>query len=337
MGIKHSTTPSTPDDGSQVGTNAWIADHVVPDGTITAAMLASGVAVSGPTGATGPTGGTGPTGPTGGTGGTGPTGGTGATGTAGSNGAAGATGATGPTGGTGPTGATGTTGSNGSNGAAGATGPTGATGTNGSNGSAGATGPTGATGTGSTGPTGPTGPAGSTGATGSSGAVTHSYLGHNSIGASNEAVQADDVWTLKKFTLAAAGFVAEIQLYLLPQGIDHVFGFNAMLHADNAGAPGAIIAAPVYVDSFHWLPYPSVGGAGPAGWYGIPIAPTWLPAGDYWVSFAPGASSLAANIAYDTSGSDQRYTSAGHWGAAGGYYSLTNTTKNYSVRVGVLQ
>lgn len=170
------------------------------------------------------------------------------------------------------------------------------------------------------------------------GGLSHSYLGHNAIGGSNEAVQAtQDIWTAKKFTLTAAGFVCELQLYLLPQSTDHVFGFNAMLHADNAGALGAVLTAPIYYTSYDFVPYPATGAAGTNGWYGIPLQGIWLPLGDFWASWTPTAPSLAVNQAYDTSGSDVRYSSGGRWGAAGVYYSTASTTKNYSARIGVLQ
>ena len=74
---------------------AFMPSHTIDAGSITAAMLASGVAVSGPTGATGATGSNGTNGTAGATGGTG---GTGATGSTGGTGSTGATGATGPSG-----------------------------------------------------------------------------------------------------------------------------------------------------------------------------------------------------------------------------------------------
>jgi hypothetical protein len=56
-GIRHSTFVTVPDDPVYpVGSDEWNDPHVIDDGTITAEMLATGVAVSGPTGATGPPG-----------------------------------------------------------------------------------------------------------------------------------------------------------------------------------------------------------------------------------------------------------------------------------------
>jgi hypothetical protein len=90
-------------------------------GCITAAHLASGVAVSGPTGPAGATGATGTQGPIGLTGLTGATGATGATGPAGAQGIQGLTGATGAQGSIGLTGATGAQGPQGVAGAKGLT------------------------------------------------------------------------------------------------------------------------------------------------------------------------------------------------------------------------
>jgi hypothetical protein len=56
-GIRHATVVTVPDDPDfPVGSDEWNDPHVIDDGTITAEMLATGVAVSGPTGATGPMG-----------------------------------------------------------------------------------------------------------------------------------------------------------------------------------------------------------------------------------------------------------------------------------------
>lgn len=175
-------------------------------------------------------------------------------------------------------------------------------------------------------------------ALGGGGGLTHTYLGHNAIGASNEAVQAtQDIWTLQKFTVpTGGGWLAGMSIYLLPQSTDHVFGFNSMLHEDNAGAPGRILMAPTYDTTYRWVPYPATGASGTNGWYQLPSAGIWLPAGDFWGSWTPAAPSLAVNQAYDTSGSDQRYSSAGRWGAAGVYYSLSSSGKTYSFRVDLL-
>ena len=171
---------------------------------------------------------------------------------------------------------------------------------------------------------------------GGGGGITHTYYGHNAIGGSNEAVPNGDVWTLTKFTLSTAGWCSGMSLYLLPQGTDHVIGFNSYLAADNSGNPGVMLTSPTYYTPYVFVPYSSVGGAGTNGWYQIPFAGVWLAAGSYWAGWSPMSNSLSANIAYDTSGSDQRYTAAGHWATNGGYYTLSNTTKQYSVRVDVL-
>lgn len=161
------------------------------------------------------------------------------------------------------------------------------------------------------------------------GGITHSYIGYNTQGASVENGTNGIMWCTS-VTLASAGLIASIGAYVKEDG-DGTPEAVAALFQDNSTAPGIMLAEVL-------APQASlkIGATFNQRWLHLPIG-LWLAAGTYWLgfgSFTGNAQNMA--IAYDGSGTDQKFTSANTWTADGGRYTLTTTTNKYSIRADFL-
>lgn len=176
---------------------------------------------------------------------------------------------------------------------------------------------------------------------GGGGGITHSYVGHNAIGGSSEAMVHTKSY-YKKVTLASDGFVASIGARIV-QTVDEIQSLGVALLTDNSGVPGVLIAthSPSYVGGFFGEDFESAATPtySPAKWFHRPLG-VWVPAGDYWLAVlyvsSGGGSGLTIN--YDTGGSD--YITSGGTGAPAffdnGRFALSNSTKNFSIRADFL-
>lgn len=169
---------------------------------------------------------------------------------------------------------------------------------------------------------------------GGGGGLTHSYLGYNTVGGTQEvfgALGAVPLTLFKKVTIPGGG------------GVITSIGAYIQMISQNT----AVVAAGVYEDSGgapdHMLSNSMLFGGGGAGgaiaigtgqarWLHLPVG-LFVPAGDVWIAFTcvtNNASNL--EIAYDGSGSDQYHT-VGFGGLAdGSSYSLTVGSRKYSIR-----
>lgn len=166
------------------------------------------------------------------------------------------------------------------------------------------------------------------------GSLTQAYLGYNTVGGSNEIMTAGKVY-MKKITLAAAGLLADIEVYIDHSATTNVQSLVMYLMDDNAGVPDKIIQiAPFLLTNTY---YPNTAGR----WVGMPMG-RWLAAGDYWIAaMRPASSGTNLRIYYDTSGSDRTMTTGSasslFWIADGSLYTQTNSTNKYSMRANLLK
>lgn len=169
------------------------------------------------------------------------------------------------------------------------------------------------------------------------GAISHSYIGYNTVGGSTE-VMTSTRYYLKKVTLAASGLITSVGAYL-KQGTSGSTPYIAMgVWEDNAGTPRYLIAASGYSKT---LLQHNSGAAGDARWYHQPMG-LYLTAADYWIGVAcESTGTTAYTIYYDGSGSDKYYTtgstSAGNdWETDAGYYTINTSSNKYSIRASLI-
>lgn len=166
-------------------------------------------------------------------------------------------------------------------------------------------------------------------ASGSGGGLTHTYVGYNTAGGSNTAMLGGTAY-MKKITLASAGWLGSIGVYIDHTASTNVQSLSAWVLSDNAGTPNLIIAVGPY------LPNPSFFINTTARWVDIAIG-THLPAGDYWlVVQRPVDSGTDLRIYYDGSGSDKTQAIGNAWNADGSLYTISDTTNKYSIRGSIL-
>lgn len=171
---------------------------------------------------------------------------------------------------------------------------------------------------------------------GGSSGLTHSFLGHNAIGASWETMVQNQP-RLKKITLATDGMVAGLAAYMRNNGTENGQHYRACLYTDNAGTPDQVIFARHNDSGFGIYLHPALSTSpGPGRWVGFSLG-MWLTAGSYWVGVDTSDSTNAVDLAYDASGTDVT-GNAGGIDILGdnGYETFTTTTKNYSIRASLL-
>lgn len=157
--------------------------------------------------------------------------------------------------------------------------------------------------------------------------LSHSYIGYNTIGASQEAVTNGRAY-LKKVTIAADGVLTSIGAYYDMPSTAGTHQTGVVVHADVAGAVGEPIAHSPCID---------VSGTGlvtatsNAQWRHMPMG-LYLPAGDYWIGIMFRGDGVAPDLYYDTSGSDRIYTSGDVYFASPTVHADSDSTRQYSIR-----
>lgn len=167
-----------------------------------------------------------------------------------------------------------------------------------------------------------------TGLTGVGGGATHSYVGYNTVGTTDETVTANRVY-MKKITLATAGILIGMEAHVKTTDDGVQTRLRFALFEDNAGTPRYLLdvveCAPVFLKPSN--------GVQAFRWYGGHIS-RYLAAGDYWIAAtSPGGITV---IKKDSSGSDRYYTAGGDWLTDAGYSAITTTTDRYSIRASIL-
>lgn len=138
-------------------------------------------------------------------------------------------------------------------------------------------------------------------------AGTKEYVGYNTIGTSTYTTVNNSQCLAKQITLAEERRIVTIDAYL-KAGDDNGAGAGGVaLYTDNGGVPQSCIAAtPGSIFLSHLNTRPR--------WFSCPLG-VRVPAGTYWIVIRLtdlGGSSLT-QIAYDASGSDRTFVTAGSW------------------------
>ncbi len=176
--------------------------------------------------------------------------------------------------------------------------------------------------------------AGSLSASGGGGA-THSFVGYNTIGASNEAPTKQTQSYFKAFTPGSSGMLLSVSIYIDQTGTDAYTGFTCGLNADNSGSPGQLLAwnGSTNNDGNQVVFEKNSSGIGDPGWVQLPLSFYCTGSTQYWLQILFLNNSSTIHIYYDTSGSDPTNNNGGANALADGRrYTLTNSTKKYSIR-----
>ena len=169
---------------------------------------------------------------------------------------------------------------------------------------------------------------------GGGGGLTHAYVGKNAIGASNEAAVNLRQY-MKKVTLAADCLIASVGAYLRQGSAGNVMTMAVGILDDDANSPDHTIAVNVPSQPMTFLS-DSNGAQGDARWVHLAVG-LWVPAGDYWLTIElthGGADSTL--VYYDTSGSDQIFTNGAFRITDAGWTTVSDSTKDYSIRASTL-
>lgn len=167
------------------------------------------------------------------------------------------------------------------------------------------------------------------------GGATHSYVGYNTIGASNEAPTKQTQSYFKEFTPGSSGMLLSIGVYIDQTAIDAYVSLTVALNADNAGSPGQLLAwnGSSNNDGNQVVFEKNSSGVGDPGWVHMPISYYCTGSTKYWLQVLFLNSGGTIHIYYDTSGSDPTNANGGANAPADGRrYTLSNSTKSYSIR-----
>lgn len=162
-----------------------------------------------------------------------------------------------------------------------------------------------------------------------SGGVTHTYVGYNTAGGSNTSMVGGKAY-MKKITLASAGWLGSIGVYLDHSATTNVQTLAAWVMSDNAGTPNLVIGVGANWNStsFYINTTPR--------WVDISMG-VYLPSGDYWmVVQRPSDPGSDLRIYYDGSGTDKTQAIGNAWLADGSLYTISDTTNKYSIRGSIL-
>lgn len=165
------------------------------------------------------------------------------------------------------------------------------------------------------------------------GGFSHAYIGYNTIGGSTEGVTAFR-WFIKKVTLASAGYIASIGVYLDNVTNGNVIAINAAVFEDNAGTPRYVLAGNTSTQEF-WLDHDSSATPGDPRWVHIPVG-FYAAAGDYWIGVGLNCTTNSYNVYKDGSGADRYFTPAANRIVDAGQVTVTTTTDRYSIRASLL-
>lgn len=131
------------------------------------------------------------------------------------------------------------------------------------------------------------------------GAVTQSYIGYNTAGASQDISGVNGKGYFKQFTLASAAWLMTIGAYVQGNGAGTAGGPAVAVYTDSAGAPAEVIA----YSRNHLIR------ADTARWVDVPLA-VYLTAGTYWmvIRTSDNGGSVVLKVNYDGSGTDRTAT-----------------------------
>lgn len=163
---------------------------------------------------------------------------------------------------------------------------------------------------------------------GGGGGATHSFVGYNTVGASNETVGSNSKVYAKQIVLAADALIASIDVYI--NSTAGQFGAcSVALYTDSGGHPLEVIAATPGANTI--LNTATAG----ARWLATPIG-TWVPAGTYWIATrladSNGGTALPI-LAYDTGTDETTVQFEYHFDD---WTGATVTSRKYSMRASIL-
>jgi hypothetical protein len=173
-----------------------------------------------------------------------------------------------------------------------------------------------------------------TGIVGTGGSGTHSFLGTTSAGGSTESSVAHQ-WYMKQFTAPGNGILLSIDTYWTTNANGATPGWMSGVWADSAGAPSG---RPLFHN------YSGAAGDDTASGGGVTATPgyTALACGLYvpngtvlWGGVLAEATSIT--LYYAAGGSDRVTDQASTYAIGIGFTTLTNSTKNYSIRFSFLE
>lgn len=164
-------------------------------------------------------------------------------------------------------------------------------------------------------------------------AAASTYLGYTSIGASTEVMTQYRVY-MKKITPVSDCLLLSVGAYVTTGAGDHVGDLSAAVLSDSGGAPLRVLGylvnpiTTLLVESATNTPVPR--------WVDIAISQKLTGGTSYWIAvMTPSVAANTLTLAYDA-GSDQIYTSGGQWFADAGFYTVTNSSRAYSMRALIL-
>jgi hypothetical protein len=127
---------------------------------------------------------------------------------------------------------------------------------------------------------------------------TNATFGKTTVGASTDSFRADRK-RVNRYTLASAGTLVKLSIYLAPSGIAGQQVLEGLVYADSSNAPGALLA------TSEQLTFKSTNSA---GWYDLAFpSPVKLAAGNYWIGVITGATSNVAGFRYDSVAGSRDY------------------------------
>ena len=160
------------------------------------------------------------------------------------------------------------------------------------------------------------------------GGVTHTYVGYNTVGGTDETFVTNRHY-MKKITLASAGTLVGIEAHIKTTSDATQTEMRFCIFEDNAGTPRYLLhtthAGPLFLKPSN--------GVEAFRWFGVGLS-RYLAAGDYWIGFV--SSTNLGVIKKDTGGSDRYFTAGGNWSLDAGYNAITTTTDRYSIRASIL-
>lgn len=177
---------------------------------------------------------------------------------------------------------------------------------------------------------------------GAGGGGTISYLGKNAVGGTAVAPTQDDAHT-KAITIPSGGaLLCSIELYIKSTVAAQPLSWAALLYDDDGSGtkPKLLLQASDSEPSWPWYLYRVAATAGDARWAKKAMAVP-LPAGVFHIGFEVKGAAGNHNVYYDA-GSDWKWSKGGNTfftdapGTSGTVYTLTNSTRDYSLRAGIL-
>jgi hypothetical protein len=165
-------------------------------------------------------------------------------------------------------------------------------------------------------------------ATPATGSFTQSYVGYNTVGASNEA-PANKKVLAKQITTSGACELLSIGCHLKANtGTPGVLMWGVW--EDNSGVPRTLMMA----DGSETASFLFTPGSDRYRWADFPVGLHLAASTSYWIGFMFDGT---YQVHYDTSGSDHSITSGGWWIPDWDFYSDSDTTKKYSIRGNIIE